>query len=205
MSDPVTATLIGSGLGLAGSLYSADKASSAASKNQKQAAKLTDRQVALFDKNYQTVAQADAAGEFDPEKRIKQVQADLTKQQGIATANTGATLKGMGYKPGDGTITDQIGGIGAKYGDEFARLSNEIRNDAFNRKLSAYRSVDPTVLNPAIQTSTNAANYYQQKADSVDYSGVVSLISNLPNLKKQPEYSLGTGYYTRPGSFFNQQ
>lgn len=204
MSDPVTATMIAGGLGLAGNIYASDKASSAASKASKNQDALTARQTALFDKIYGLVSDADKSGEFNPEKRISQVQGDLTKQQGIATANTGATLKGMGYKPGDGTIADQVGGVNAKYSDEFARLTNEIRNDAFNRKLSAYRSVDPTALNPAIQTASNQANYYQQKADSVDYSGVVSLISQIPNMKKtQPEYSLGTGY-VRPGSFVSQ-
>jgi hypothetical protein len=156
--DPVSASLA---LG-AGGLFmqsqannDAKKAASKATGNQKE---LIKRQTELFDKLAGIVSGHDAAGGFDPQKQLDQLGKDTEYYSQRDMGNTAGTARSLGYRPGDTGPLKQIRSIDSAYKLKYGQEANRIRTSAFTDKLSAYRAIDPSALNPGIQSYANMAN-----------------------------------------------
>lgn len=165
--DPATASLVAGGLGLAGSLFGADKASDAASKAAGSQKALLQRQTALFDAIFNAVQQADRSGFFNPDVRIAEAKGDLTRQTDTAMANTAGALKVAGYKPGDTAIEERIGTIARNSALQFSKVAQGIRDSSLMNKLSAYGMANPGTLNPGISAYGQQAQMAQGRADAI--------------------------------------
>ena len=138
--------------------------SSENSKNRKAASKasgkrsdLVRRQTELFDYISNMVKGHDKAGGFDPTRQLEQLQTDTQHYAGLDMGNAAGAARALGYRPGDSEPLARIRTIDSGYKLRYGQLANQIRESAFGDKLSAYRAIDPTSLNPGIQTYGNQA------------------------------------------------
>lgn len=167
----------------------AKKAANKATGNQKE---LIKRQTQLFDTLMGIVGDADKAGQFDPTSRLSQLQSDTEYYAGRDIGNTAGAARTLGYRPGDTAPLKQIRAIDSQYKLNYAQEAQKIRQGAFADKLSAYRAVDPSALNPGIQTygqNAQAAMGQQQPL-----SGMVGALQ--PFLMNQPKPAVNTGKTT---------
>ena len=133
-----------------------------ANANQKE---LIKRQTALFDQILGMVKGADASGQFDPSAQLLKLDQDIQKGQTSDMEALSGAMRVAGYKPGDSEIGAQLRGVQKNYADRRLTMAQAIRDNAFDRKLNAYRGVDTQSLNPGIQTyGQNAATANQNAA-----------------------------------------
>jgi hypothetical protein len=138
----------------------ASKTANRATGNQKE---LIKRQTELFDKIAGIVSGADAAGQFDPQKQLDQLQSDTQYYANRDIGNTAGAARTLGYRPGDSAPLKSIRSIDSAYKLQYGQQANQIRQNAFNEKLSAYRAIDPSALNPGIQTYGQQAQQAQSQ------------------------------------------
>lgn len=138
------------------------------------------RENALFDALMGVVKSADASGEFDPNKRIAQMNEDSFARQGMAENLNAGASRILGYRPGDSTPIAGLRGVSERFELDRRAQDNAIRNDAFNRRYNAYRGVTAPMGQAMVgQNLYNAGTSRQQ-----DLSGFVSAL--MPFLQGQP-------------------
>ena len=148
-------------MGIGGMLFQGEenrKNRKAAGKAGKGQEALIGRQTELFDKLSQIVSGYDQSGGFDPQKQLDQLKADTEHYAALDMGNAAGAARSLGYRPGDSEPLARIRSIDSGYKLRYGQLANQIRESAFGDKLSAYRGIDPTSLNPGIQV------YGQQQA-----------------------------------------
>jgi hypothetical protein len=191
--------LIPAGMGLLGTLMgSEENRKNRNAMNDANAAKnaLIGRQTDLFDQIRGIVMRAQQSGQFDPNKRIAQMDADVNRAQKNDLNALSGAMKVSGYKPGDSEIATRQGAVQASYKAKRAALANDIRNNSFREQLEAFRAIDPTSLNPGISAAQN--DYMNARSSMVNpASGLMAMMSAIPFGQKggsQPSWA----YYTDP-------
>lgn len=196
--DPVTASI---GLG-AGGLFLQNQANNDAKKAAKKATgnqkELIKRQTELFDKIAGIVSSHDSAGGFDPQAQIDQLGLDTAHYSSRDMGNSAAASRVLGYRPGDSEPIKRIQSIDSNYKLQYGQMANQIRRNAFADKISAYRGIDPSSLNPGIQTYGQQAQGYQGQMQPL--SGLVG--SMMPFMMPQQKASVATnnasGSFSKP-------
>lgn len=165
-------------------------------KSQKSQDKLTGkqsdlikRQTMLFDSLRDIVMNADKAGQFDPTSRLNQLQSDTEYYAGRDIGNTAGAARTLGYRPGDTAPLKQIRSIDSAYKLNYAQEAAKIRQSAFTDKLSAFRSIDPSALNPGIQTYGQQAQIAGSQQQPL--SGLVGAIQPFLGAQKGPSVNTG--------------
>lgn len=170
----------------------AKKAANKATGNQKE---LIKRQTMLFDTLVGLVQDADKAGQFDPQKQLDQLQTDTSYYANQDMGNSAASARALGYRPGDTAPLKSIRSIDSKYRLQYGQMANEIRRNAFADKLSAYRGIDASSLNPGIQVAGQQA----QSAQSRVQNPANAFMSMMPYMMPQkPSINVGA---SNPGWF----
>lgn len=144
----------------------------------------------LFDTLYGLVTEADKAGEFNPDKRIADVNADSLKSQAAAERSVASSAAILGYKPGDTLPLQNIKGVSESYDLSRRAQDRAIRDEAFGRKLNAYRSLDSPTEGITVGRDINNAGMSR----SQDTSGLWAAIMPFIQEKKKamaPRSSLG--------------
>lgn len=154
--DPVSGALAGASLisGITGGKSAKKKADRAAGKQSE----LIKMQVELFKRLKGIVEGYDAEGGFDPKMQLEQLQRDTEHYSQRDMSNAAGSARILGYRPGDSAPLKRIRSIDSKYKLGYAQAANQIRESAFGDRLSAYRAIDPTMLNNGIQTYGQQAN-----------------------------------------------
>lgn len=129
----------------------------AAKKASKGQNALIGRQTELFDELAGIVRGYDQGGGFDPQKDLDQLKMDTEHYSQLDMGNAAGAARSLGYRPGDSEPLTRIRSIDSGYKLKYAQAANEIRRSAFDRKIGAYRAIDPTALNPGIQSYGNQA------------------------------------------------
>jgi hypothetical protein len=179
-------------LGLGGLLMQNESNRKAQKSQDKLTGKQSDlikRQTMLFDSLRDIVMGADKAGQFDPTRRLEQLQADTEYYAGRDIGNTAGAARTLGYRPGDTAPLKQIRSIDSAYKLNYAQEAAKIRQSAFTDKLSAFRSIDPSALNPGIQTYGQQAQVAGSQQQPL--SGLVGAIQPFLGSQKGPSVNTG--------------
>lgn len=193
--DPVSASLaIGAG-GLFMQNQANQDAKSAAKKATGNQKEIIKRQTELFDKLAGIVSGADAAGQFDPQKKLDQLGKDTEYYASRDMGNAAGAARSLGYRPGDTAPLKSLRSIDSSYKLKYGQEAERIRSSAFTDKLSAYRAIDPSSLNPALGAYGNMAQQHQGQVQPLS-----PLVSAMQPYLQRPQ--VNTGYidprYTQP-------
>lgn len=110
----------------------------ASAAEQKKLSKLAEREQFLGDSLLQNWQDVSRQGAFDPNAQLDALKADTAYQTGINTKNAAGASRILGYRPGDSVPIQQQNEINNKSALQYADLSNQIRNNAFQSRLSSY-------------------------------------------------------------------
>jgi hypothetical protein len=178
-------------LGVGGLLLQNDannKARKDAKKASGKQSELIKRQTELFDTIRGIVGDYDKSGGFDPEKQIAQLGKDTEYYSSRDMGNTAGAARTLGYRPGDTGPLKQLRSIDSAYKLKYGQEANRIRTSAFADKLSAYRAIDPSSLNPGIQSYGQQAQAAQSQQGGL--GGLAGVVQ--PFLQSQPKVNTGS-------------
>lgn len=151
--DPVSA-----GLG-AVSLISGKNANKSARNEANQAGQMSkaleQRVIKLWDVMFARAQQAEAGGEFDPERRIAALEKDTGRYESRDMGNLAGALRVSGYKQGDSEIGTRLDAVKGKYRSFLDTMRNEIRDKSWWDQQNAYASASPGMLNAPMQSVAN--------------------------------------------------
>lgn len=184
------AAAIPAALGVGGLLLQNDannKARSDAKKATGNQKELIKRQTELFDTIRGIVEGYDKSGGFDPQAQIDQLGKDTEYYAQRDIGNTAGAARTLGYRPGDTSPLKQIRTIDSSYKLQYGQAANQIRKSAFSDKLSAYRGIDPSALNPGIGVYGQQANQAQSQVGG--YGNLVGAVQ--PFLQTKPQVNTG--------------
>lgn len=154
--DPISA-----GLG-AVSLLSGKQAQKKADKRrdaaQESEAQMAARAAKLFDVIMGNVDRADAGGLFDPEKRFAEMRKTLDRENDMDSVQLAGDLRIAGGKPGERASMNRLAGLRANQSEGLSRIKDQVTQESFFNKLSAYQAANP-------QSLLGAAGIYGRQAD----------------------------------------
>lgn len=177
-ADPITA-----GLG-AVSLFSQMDANKKAAGKQAKALKgqqaISQRALKLFDAMYKRVSDAEAQGQFDPERYIKQLDKDYLKQEGTDLANMGGAFSAAGYLPGASEVGRSLTAFKTKSQANLDRMRTDLRRQTFADLLNSYSQIGTGGLNLASQIQGQQANMYggQQNSTAGLFQSIMPFFGN---------------------------
>lgn len=200
---------IATGLGAVSSLFGMKKADDEAKRQRNAQKKLLDRQLAAFDKRYQSVMEMEKSGAFDPNKSIELLDKDTARYESIDAGNMAGAYRTAGYQPGDSAIEKGLTAVKTRYRDYRERTANDIRNQKTAQKMSAYNQLDGSGLNTGIAVA--GENAARAEASRPNFGAILQ--SLMPYLNRSgggassssgsSSISLGTGGFMnyQPGYF----
>lgn len=154
--DPVSA-----GLG-AISLFSGKQAQKKAEKRmdaaQANEAMMAARAAKLFDVIMGHVEKAEGSGLFNPEHRFTEMRKTLDRENDMDAAQLAGDLRIAGGKPGERASMNRLAGLRANQSEGLARIKDQISQESFFNKLSAYQAANPNAILGAAQIYGNQAN-----------------------------------------------
>lgn len=154
--DPVSA--VSTGLS-AVSMASGKKANNAARKDANkanaQSQELEKRAIKLWDTLFKRAQEAEASGQFDAEKRIKELEADTGRYEARDTGNLAGAMRVFGYKGGDSEVGNRLDSVKVKYRSFLDNLRNQIRDNSWWQQQEAYQSASPAILSGPMQGASN--------------------------------------------------
>lgn len=103
-----------------------------------QQAQLVKRQSEAFDLLKGVIANAEASGQWDPNKRIAMQNAILDNAQSLDLGNQATAARVLGYRPGDSAPIDGMRATSNNYKLQKQAADQSIINDVFSQKLGAY-------------------------------------------------------------------
>jgi hypothetical protein len=162
------------------------KAAKSADKSRKDQKALTQRQVDLFDTIRSIVEGADLGGQFDPERRIQDMERDVMRTSNTEQNNLAGALKVLGYKQGDSEIGKRVDSVNTKYRQYIGEQRGRIRQEAFADRLGAYRAINPESLNPGISTAGQ-----QQQIAMSQMQNPGGFFGSVAQIMADPKYASG--------------
>lgn len=137
--DPVTVGLAGASM--IGGKNANNKARKEADAAGRTSQALEQRMTKLWDIMFARAQQAEAGGEFDPEKRIAALETDTARYESKDLGNLSGAMRTFGYKKGDSEVGNRLDAVKTKYRSYLDSMRNEIRNNAWFDQQRAYQSV----------------------------------------------------------------
>lgn len=164
-TDPITAGMgavsaLGNVMGNAGAAREAGRAAS----TQRS---LTQRMIDLYDTMMGVYKQGDQQGAFNPDALIAEAERNSQNDQARAMRGAAAAMRVAGYAPGDTTLNETMGAIGAE--GQIARERNRLgmRMEAPLRRLQALSMINPSTLNAPLQAATDQLNYARSQQQPI--------------------------------------
>lgn len=135
----------------------------------------------LFDLLKGIVTGADAAGEFNPNTRIQMMnESSLAREGKVQEASAGAS-RILGYRPGDSVPISNMRGTSENFELNRRDQENQIRNEAFARRLGAYGSLNA----PSEGIAVGQNLYNAGESQRSDLTGLFQSIMPFLNQQKQ--------------------
>lgn len=121
-------------------------------RHESAAERLTRRQSEIFEMALKAVQDADAAGTWDPEKQIAQLDKDFGAYESRDAGNLAGALRVGGHIAGDSEIGTRLDSVKRQYRTERDRLATGLRRDLPLARAAAYAGVasGTGALNPGI-------------------------------------------------------
>lgn len=183
MCTGAEATLIGSGLGLGGAIYGADKAASAASSSRKQQDKVLAMKQQLLDRRKTIVDQGVQSGLFDYDQSLARYNSDADSALKKAQRNNMAVQISQGFDPNSERSQRTNAYITANMAKTQSGNAEAIRQNAFKNRLNAEQAINPD-FTQELSVYGQRAMQEQSKADSILASIPGMVGSLLPYLVK---------------------
>lgn len=141
---------------------------------------LLQRKTKFFDMMLAMAKRYQGMGAFSPERRLAALSGDAARLLSKDRNNNLGAMMIQGYRPGDSEMGIRDDAVRAKYAEEFARRSEEIRREAMRDEFATFNSVSRQDLDDSLQY------YGKQEGNALsrmqDPSGLLG--SMLPHLEK---------------------
>lgn len=151
-TDPVSAGV--AAVSTIAGLKGQSDATKEARKQRKAGNKLTERQVALYDRYIQALDQATESGAFNAEPQIAQLESDTARYEARDAGGAASAATRAGYAATDTPVQRNLARVKLNYRDYLDRARLMLRRQGWLDRFSAISGAPTNALNPGIELTS---------------------------------------------------